>query len=216
MEKVVLKASKRDVIGKKVGALRRKGILPAVLYGHNLESTPIMLNAHETWLTLSGLTSSSLVTVDLDGKEYLALVRGEQRDCLQNYLLHLDFQAVSLTEKIRTKVGIELSGTAPVVKDFGAVMVEGLTELEVESLPQDLPERITVDISGLAAIGDSIHVRDVALPAKVEIFDDPEGMIVIAAAPKVEIVEEVVEEEAAPEAMAAGEKAEKVPETGEK
>jgi len=215
MEKVVLKARKRDVIGKKVGALRREGILPAVLYGHRIESTPIMLNAHETWLTLSNLTSSSLVTVDLDGKEYLALVRDEQRDCIQNHFLHLDFQAVSLTENIRTKVGIELTGTAPAVKDSNALILSGLTELEVECLPQDLPERIVVDISGLAEIGAAVHVRDVVLSGKVDILDDPEGMIAVAAAPKVEaIVEEAVEEEAVPEMGEAGKKEEEGPEEG--
>jgi len=215
MEKVVLKASKREVIGKKVGALRRAGKLPAVLYGHKVESTPIMLDAHQTWLTLSGLTSSSLVTVELDGKEYLALVRGEQRDCIKHHLLHLDFQAVSLTEKIRTSVGIELTGTAPAVKEFDAIIVEGLTELEVESLPQDLPERFVVDISGLAEIGDSIHVRDISIPDKVEVLDDLDGVIVSAIAPKVEVVEEVVEEEEVPEALEAVEKAEEVSGEGE-
>ena len=215
MDKVVLKASKREVIGKKVGALRRAGKLPAVLYGHSVDSTPIILDAHQTWLTLSGMTSSSLVTLELDGKEYLALVRGEQRDCIQNHLLHLDFQAVSLTEKIRTSVGIELTGTAPAVKEFDAIIVEGLTELEVESLPQDLPERFVVDISGLAEIGDSIHVRDINIPDKVEILDDLDGVIVSAIAPRVEIVEEVVEEEEVPEAMEAVEKAEEAGEGGE-
>jgi large subunit ribosomal protein L25 len=197
MERVVLKAGKREITGKKVGALRRAGKLPAVLYGHNIESTPIVLDAHQTWLTLSGLTSSSLVTVDLDGKEFLALVRSEQRDCIQNHLIHLDFQAVSLTEKIRTKVGIEITGTAPAVQEFNAIIVEGLTELEVESLPQNLPERIVVDISKLAAIGDSIHVRDLSVPSGVIILDEPDGLIVSATAPRAEVVEEAVEEGAA-------------------
>ena len=209
MEKVVLKASRRNVTGKKVGALRRAGKLPAVLYGHGIDSTPIVLDAHQTWLTLSSLTSSSLVTLDLDGKEYLTLVRDEQRDCIQQHRLHVDFQAVSLTEKIRTKVGIELSGTAPAVKDFDAVIITGLTELEVECLPRDLPERLVVDISGLAAIGDSIHVRDIVVAGKVEVLDDPDGLVVSATAPKVEVVEEVVEEEeAAPEAAEAAEEGE--------
>jgi large subunit ribosomal protein L25 len=206
MEKVVLKASKREVFGRKVGALRRAGKLPAVLYGHGVDSTPIMLDAHDTWLKLSGLTSSSLVTLDLDGKEYLALVRDEQRDCIKHHRIHLDFQAVSLTEKIRTKVGVELTGTAPAVKDFNAVILPGLTELEVECLPQDLPERLVVDISGLTAIGDNLHVRDIAVAGKVEVLEDPDGVIVSAAAPKVEIVEEAVEEEAAPEGAEVAEK----------
>jgi large subunit ribosomal protein L25 len=198
MQKVVLKANKRETIGKKVGALRRAGKLPAVLYGHQVESTPIMLDAHETALTLAHLTSSSLVTVNLDGTEYLSLVRAKQRDYLKNRLLHLDFQVVSMTEKIRAKVGIELTGTAPAVKDFQAVIVAGLNELEVECMPQDLPERIKVDISGMTEIGAGVHVRDLALPGQVEILDDPDEVIAVATATKEEEVVEAapVEEEA--------------------
>jgi large subunit ribosomal protein L25 len=210
IHKVVLKASKRDVIGKQVGALRRAGKLPAVLYGHHVESTPIMLDAHETSLTLSKLTSSSLVTVELDGKEYPSLVRQRQRDPLKNRLLHLDFQVISLTEKIRTTIGIELVGKAPAVKDFNAVIITGLTELEVECLPQDLPERISVDISGLAEIGAGIHVRDVVLSDKVEVLDGKDEMIAVATATKVEPVVEAapVEAEAEAEAEEAGPKEE--------
>lgn len=198
MEKVVLKASKRTVTGKQVGALRRAGKLPAVLYGHRIDATPIMLDAHETSLTLSRLTSSSLVTVSLDGKEYPTLVREKQRHPLKHHLLHLDFQVLSLTEKTHVKVGIELSGVAPAVKAYGAVLVTPLTELEVECLPQEMPERVVVDISGLTEPGDSIHVRDLKLPGQVEILTDPDEVIVSATAAR---VEEVVEA-AAPEEVA--------------
>jgi large subunit ribosomal protein L25 len=208
MEKVVLKATKRDVTGKKVGALRRQGKLPAVLYGRHIETTAIMLDAREGSQTLSHLTSSSLVTVDLDGKEYLAIVREKQRDFIKNCLVHLDFQVVSLTEKMHAKVGIELTGTAPAVKDFNALIHTGLSEIEVECMPQDLPERIVVDISGLAKIGDSVRVRDVVLSDKVEILGDPEEIIAVATATKKEEVIEAapVEEEAEPEVIERGKK----------
>jgi len=206
LEKVVLKASKRNVIGKQVGALRRAGKLPAVLYGHSIDSTPITLDAHETSLLLSRLTSSSLVTISLDGKEYPTLVRERQRHPVKSHLIHLDFQALSLTEKTYASVGIELTGTAPAVKNFDAVIVTGVTELEVEALPQDLPERVVVDISVLAEPGDSIHVRDIQLPGLVEILTNPDEVVVSATAAKVEEIpvpeEEAVEleaEAAAPE-----------------
>jgi len=206
MEKVVLKATKRDVVGKKVGALRRQGKLPAVLYGHRIETTPILLDAYEGSQTLSRLTSSSLLTIDLDGKQYLAQVREKQRDFIKNRLVHVDFQVVSLTEKMRTKVGIELIGTAPAVKDFSAMIHTGLSALEVECMPQDLPERIVVDISGLAEIGDSVRVRAVVLSDKVKILADPEEIIAVASATKEEQIIEAapvapVEEEAAPEVI---------------
>ena len=201
MEKIVLKATKRDVVGKKVGALRRQGKLPAVLYGHGIETTPILLDTYEGSQTLSHLTRSSLVTIDLDGKQYLAQIREKQRNIIKNRLMHVDFQIVSLTEKMRTKVGIELTGTAPAVKNFNAIIHTVLTALEVECMPQDLPKQIVVDISGLAELGDSVRVRDVVFPNKVKILVDPDEIIAIATAPKKELISEEapVAEEAAPE-----------------
>lgn len=204
MEKIVVKASKRTVTGKKVGALRRAGKLPAVLYGHHIETTPIMLDARTATQMLSHLTSSSLVTVDLEGKEFLALVREKQHDYLQNQLLHVDFNVVSLTEKMHAKVGIELVGVAPAVKEFDAVIALVLHEVEVECLPQDLPERFQADISGLAAIGDRVCVHDLALAGTMKILADPEEIIAVVSAP--------TKEAAAPEAPEGEEAA---PETGE-
>lgn len=208
MEKVALKATRREALGRKVGALRRAGKLPAVLYGHGVKSTPIMLDAHEATLRLSHLTSSSLVMVDLDGTEYPALVREKQKDYIKNRLLHLDFQVISMTEKITTKVGIELTGTAPAVKAFNAVIITVLNELEVECMPQDLPERVVLDISGLAEIGAGIHVRDVVISERVKILDDPAEMIVVATATREEkaVEEAPAEEEAAPEESESGRK----------
>ncbi len=210
MEKVVLKADKRNVIGKQVGALRRAGKLPAVLYGHSIDSTPILLDAHQTALTLSRLTSSSLVTVSLDGKEYPTLVREKQRHPIKRHLLHLDFQVLSLTEKTHVKVGIELQGTAPALKTYDSTLVHSLTELEVECLPQDMPERVVVDISGLAEPGDSIHVRDLNLPGTLEILSDPDEVIVSITAAKAEEAAEAVEEvPSEPELVKGGKKEEK-------
>ena len=208
MEKVVLKATRREALGRKVGALRRAGKLPAVLYGHGVKSTPIMLDAREATLRLSHLTSSSLVMVDLDGTVYPALVREKQKDYIKNRLLHLDFQVISMTEKITTKVGIELTGTAPAVKAFNAVIITVLNELEVECMPQDLPERVVLDISGLSEIGAGIHVRDVVISDRVKILDDPAEMIVVATATREEkaVEEAPAEEEAAPEESEPGRK----------
>jgi large subunit ribosomal protein L25 len=210
MERVVLQATKREVLGKKVGALRRAGKLPAVLYGHRIESTPIMLDAREATLRLSHLTTSSLIMIELEGTEYPALVREKQRDYIKNRLLHLDFQVISMTEKVTTKVGIELTGTAPAVKAFNAVIVTVLNELEIECMPQDLPARVVIDISGLAEIGAGIHVRDVVISDKVKILDDPGEMIIVASATREEkaaVVEEApTEEEAAAEGSESGQK----------
>jgi large subunit ribosomal protein L25 len=208
MEKVLLKADRRDVTSQKVNALRRQGKLPAVMYGHRIDSIPISLSAADALPKLATLTSSSTLTISLDGKEYPAMVREKQRDPIKKHLIHLDLQTISLTEKMRAKVGIELKGTALAVKAANAVILSSLTEFEVESLPHDLPERFVVDISGLAEIGDNIRVKDIVRGSGVEILNDPEEVVVTASAPTVEkFVEEAVTEEAEPEISAGKEKA---------
>lgn len=218
MENVVVKATHRTVIGKQVRALRRAGQLPGVLYGRHIEPAPISMDAREASRILSHLTSSSLVTIDLEGQEYPSLVRESQRNPIKRNLVHVDFQVVLLTEKLRTRVGIEVAGISPAVKDFNAVLVTSLDELEVECLPQHLPERIVVDISRLANVGDGIHVRDIILSENVKVLSDPEEMVVVVTASIVEEVEEVAaeaipgEEMAEPEMIEKGKKEEEVPE----
>jgi len=210
MEKALIQAEKRPVVGKQVRALRRDGKLPAVIYGYGINPISIVLDARSASKTLARATSSSLVTIELDGKQYPTLVREKQLDFIRNELIHVDFLAVSMTEKITASVGIQLEGAAPAVKDFNAIIVNNLTELEVECLPSDLPERFVVDISGLAEIGDGVYVKDVIAPANVEILSDPEEMIVVATAMAAEEVEEVVavEEGEEPEIIEKGKKEE--------
>jgi large subunit ribosomal protein L25 len=199
MERVTLKATKRDVTGKQVKALRRAGQLPAVIYGRHVEPVKIMMESHVSSLALAKLTSSSLIMIDVDGTEYPVLVREKQRNYIKNTLLHVDFLAVDLTENIRTQVRIEITGLSLAVKDFNAVLVNHLTRLEVECLPTNLPERIVVDLAALKQIGDAIHVRDIPTIENVRFMDDPDEMIVVATYAK--------EEEAAPVGAVAAEEA---------
>ena len=186
MEKVVLQATKRDVVGKQVKALRREGKLPAVIYGRHTDPINVNLDAHTAQIALAKLTASSLVTIDLDGTEHLALVREKQRDYIKNKLLHVDFLAVSLTEKLRTRVAIHFVGISLAVKDFNAVLVHNLEELEVECLPADLPERIDIDISAMKKPGEGIRVREVQVSDNVRLLADPDTMVVVATFAKVE------------------------------
>jgi large subunit ribosomal protein L25 len=186
MEKVVIKATKRDVIGKQVRALRRDGRLPAVIYGRRTEPISISLDAHSAALVLGRLTSSSLVTIDVDGTEYSALVREKQRDYIKNRLLHVGFLAVSLDEQIRARVRLNVTALSLAVKDFNAVLVHNIEALEVECLPTDLPVQIEVDISALARPGDGIRVKDLPVTDKVRILTDPETMVAVATFAKVE------------------------------
>lgn len=209
MDKVVIKAEHRNITGKKVGALRRQGKLPGVIYGRHVEPTPIVLNLRDASRTLAGLTASSLVSIDLDGTETATLVREKQRDFIRGTLLHVDFQAVSLTEKIRAKVAIELTGVSSAVKDFNGVVVNPLEALEVEAFPQDLPERFVVDISTLKVIGDAIYVRDIPVSENVEVLDEPEEVVVVITLTKEEEVPEAeVTAEEEPEVIERGKKEE--------
>lgn len=211
MEKEVISATRRTVTGKKVANLRREGKLPGVLYGRHMQATPITMDLKETSRILAGLTSSSLISVNIDGTIYRALVREKQYNFILRSLTHVDFQAVSETEKIRAKVAVELTGTSPAVKDFDGLLVTGLEELDVESLPKDLPERFVVDVSALKSIGDSIYVRDIVVPAGVEIFDDGDELIVVVThAGAEEEITEGVSELAEPEVIERGKKEEDI------
>ncbi len=220
MEEVILKANHRTVLGKQVKAIRREGKLPAVIYGHHIEPISIVLDLKETSHNLMGLAPSALVTVDVDGTQHRALVKEKQRNKISGMLLHVDFLAVSMTEKLRAQVYIEITGVAPAIKDFDGVLVTGMSEVEVECLPQDLPERLTADISGLAKIGDGIYVRDLVVPEGVRILEEPETMVALITA-QAAVEEEVVPvaEEAEvteePEVIERGKKEEEGEEEGE-
>jgi large subunit ribosomal protein L25 len=192
MEKFVLKATKRSVTGKQVKALRRAGELPAVIYGRHVEPLSISLDAHSTELVFAKLTSSTLVTIDVEGQEFAALVREKQRNFIKGNLTHIDFLALDLTEKIRTKVRLTFVGVSSAVKDFSAVLVHRMEAIEVECLPADLPERITVDISSIKEIGNKIHVSDISFPENVTVLDDADDIVIIASVAKEEAAEEVV------------------------
>ena len=208
MEKVILKATRRSVTGKHVKNLRRQGRLPAVMYGHKFEPIAISLDAHSSQLVIPGLSSSAIVTVDVDGEQFTAIVREKQRDYIKNTLLHVDFLVVSLTEKLHAAVQIEVQGTSPAVKDFNAVIMHSLTSIEVEALPNDLPERIVVDISKLTAIGDTILVRDLNISDKVNVLTAADEIVVVATGAAAEEVEPAVAEGEEPEVIERGKKEE--------
>lgn len=195
MEEIVLKASRRSVIGKQVKALRRSGQLPAVLYGRHVDSIPISLDMKEASRALDKISSSALIVIAVDGQRHYALVRERQRNPILGSFRHIDFQAVSLTEKVRANVSIRLVGESPAVENYFGIVVTNMEQLEVESLPRALPEWIEVDVSSLVEIGDAIYVRDLVLAKGVEVLEDPDAIIVIITAPVAEeiVTEEVVE-----------------------
>lgn len=193
MEEIIIKAQPRDVTGKQVRALRRAGRLPAVIYGRHIQPVAISLDTKEASRLLPGLSRSSLLIVDVDGAKHTTLVREKQRHPVTDDLLHVDFNAVSMSERLRAMVAIVHHGEAPAIKNFDGILVTGAEEVEVECLPADLPENIIIDLSALERIGDAIYVRDIVLSERVNILTPVDEMVVLITAPAIEVVEEVVE-----------------------
>lgn len=192
MEKFVIEAEKREIIGKKVKALRRDGKLPAVIYGHEIEPLPITLQTKQVTQILREIGANTLVTIKVGKEEFLALVRDIQREVILRDLLHMDFQAVSLEEKITSTVPIITVGDAPVIEDYEATLVSGLLELQIEAKAKDLPDTISIDISTLMEIGDNILVKDIEISGDVTVLDDPDEVVITATA---QILMDEIEEE---------------------
>jgi large subunit ribosomal protein L25 len=178
-KEIVLKASKRELIGKKVKTVRNEGKLPAVIYGKKMDSTPILLDLHDASKAISNITPSTIVDLDIDGKVSMSLVREIQRDFILGTFRHVDFQAVSEDEIVRANVQVVIIGVAPAVKNYNGVLVQSLTTIEVESLPKDLPEKFVVDISVLKNLGDSFSVGKMEIADGVRVLTDPRASIVL-------------------------------------
>ncbi|NIS79431.1 MAG: 50S ribosomal protein L25 [Anaerolineales bacterium] len=191
MSEVVLNAKKRTMTGSQVKQLRRQGILPAVLYGVGVESTPLELDEREATRTLATVGASTLVTLKVGKDTHQVLVRELQRDFIRQNILHVDFLKVAMDVTIRTEVPIDLIGESGAVKEYGGLLVSGLNVIEVEALPGNLPDRIEVDIAALAEMDDVITVADLDVGEEVEILTSPEEVL----ASIVYQVEEVLEEE---------------------
>lgn len=204
-----LEVRPRTVLGKKVGAIRREGRLPGVIFGGHADSTPvetdttIFQKGYRRWgqTTLLSLTG-------LDGGEVPVLVHDVSREPRTGSLLHVDFARVSLTEKTHAEVPLHFIGESPAVRTHGGVMVHTLSEVRIEAFPQDIPHQIDVDLSKIEQIEDTIYVRDLVVDAsKIEILNDGEQVIAKAVAPRAE--EEVKPAAVAAEgAVAEGEEAE--------
>lgn len=176
---IVLKASKRELIGKKVKTVRNDGKLPAVIYGKHMESTPILLDLHDATKALNNITPSTIVDLDIDGKTSMSLVREIQRDFILGTYKHVDFQAISENERVRANVQVVIVGIAPAVKNFSGVLVQSLTTIAVEALPKDLPDKFVVDIAVLKNLGDSFSVANLKVGDSVKVLTDSRASIVL-------------------------------------
>lgn len=199
MQFMELKVEVRQGLGKEVAKkIRRRGLIPAIVYGRGRESLPLVVNPVEL-LKAMEVGENVIIRLSLggDGGTRTVIVKELQRHPVRGNLLHADFQEISMEQKITVAVPIHLVGEAIGVKAKGGIVDQRLRELEVECLPMAIPERIEVDISTLD-IGDSLHVRDLAVGGEIKVVEDPDRTVVSVVAPEVEVVEEVVEVAAPP------------------
>jgi len=199
-KQVKLAAERRDAIGRAaVRKLKARGVVPAVVYGGKEKPEPLQVLRRDVSVMLSHAAGENiLVELEIAGEKTTraAMVQEVQHSPVGGDVLHIDFHAVSMDEKIEADVPLEPFGTANGVKNFGGLLEQSLRALTVSCLPRDLPDKITVDVSNLN-IGDSIHVRDIKLPNGVAAKVQPELTVFSVLAPTVE------EEPVVPEAEAA-------------
>lgn len=196
MSEIKLAAEVRNSFGKGAArSIRRENKVPAVVYGHGTEPVHVTLPGHELLLALR--TPNVLLSLDIDGKNELAIPKAVQRDAIKGYLVHVDLLLVRRGEKVTVEVAVETEGDlAP-----GSFLVENvLNTLSVEAEATHIPTSVTVSIEGLEA-GASIHAKDVALPKGTTLATDPEAVVIqILAAQAEEPAAEGAEGDASAEA----------------
>ncbi|MFH1380997.1 MAG: 50S ribosomal protein L25 [Candidatus Omnitrophota bacterium] len=223
MEKVILDAEIREEKGKgKVKLLRRSDVIPAVVYKGGKEAVSIKVDKKALYQTLhTGAGENVLITLMIKGdkkaKEKTCIIKEVQRDPVKEDIIHVDFNEISLTEKIKVKVPVHPHGEAVGVKTEGGVLDHPLWEIEIECLPTQIPSKISVEVSSMK-IGDTVFVKDLIIPEGITVLTDPELTVLSVVPPaKEEAVEEAAGEEGAePEVIAKGKKEEEeIPEAGE-
>lgn len=208
MEGLTLTATTRDILGKKTRFMRRQGMTPTHLFGHDLKSLALQCHTAELQniLAQAGTTTLLNLKIDSEKRPRKVLVREVQKDVFGRQLLHVDFYQVKLTEKIKADIPIILFGEAPALKLKGRFLMQTLDSLSIECLPDKLPPEIRVDLSPLEEVEQAIHVRDLELDKDITVANDPNQLIVKVSEKVVaEIEEEVVEVEEEEEGVAPAE-----------
>jgi large subunit ribosomal protein L25 len=204
MENFTLNSELRDNAGKgSARKFRAQGRVPAVLYGHKESVMSLTIDEAEMRAILHAHPDSAIVDLTVAGGDKVnALVREVQRHPASGKLLHVDFQRISLDEKVRVDVEVTLLGEPVGVKEQGGMIEHGTRSMTVLCLPREIPSSITVEVGELK-IGDAIRVKDVVERyPELEFVDDPESTLATVVPPRVEVKEaeeEEVEEGAEPE-----------------
>ena len=205
MDDLTLKASTREVVGKRTRFLRRQGITPIHLFGHKIKSLTLECDTEELIrvATKAGTTTILNLEVDSEKRPRKVLIREVQMDAFGRELLHVDFYQVKKTEKMTADIPIILVGEAPAVKSKENMVEQLLTHLGVSCLPDKIPPQIEVDISNLEEAGQAIHVSDISLDPEITVTTDAEQPVVKIS--RVRAAAALEAEEAAEEAAEAAE-----------
>lgn len=186
-KQIKLAAQMRTALGRTaVKKIKQQGLVPAVVYGAKQDAESVQLSAREIATVLSRSTGEH-VLVELEiagGKNRLAIIQEVQHDPVKRNILHVDFHAVSADETIHAQIPLQTTGEAFGVKNYGGLLEVPLHQLEIECLPKDLPEIITIDITEMN-LGDAVHVRDIKLPSGVVTHVDADLIAVRVSAPLV-------------------------------
>ncbi|OGL73808.1 hypothetical protein A3F28_01700 [Candidatus Uhrbacteria bacterium RIFCSPHIGHO2_12_FULL_57_11] len=182
-----LAATSRKITGKAVGTLRRSGRVPAVVYGGGNAVRNLEVEAVAFGKIYAAAGESSLVDLAVDaGAPTKALIQDVQHDPVTGKVIHADFRAVKMTEKLKAEVPVVFVGESPAVKESGGVLVKSLGSIEVECLPGDLVHEIEVPLVSLKQFGDLTRLRDLTPPPGIVFVNDPETVVVSVAAPRSE------------------------------
>lgn len=215
MKREKLAAEKRTIVGKRVKHLRREGILPANMFGKGIKSTSLQLPLKDFQHVYNIVHETGLVDLTVDGETHPVLIQNIHIQPITHTPLHADFFKVNLKEKVKATIPIVPVGEAKAVVDKIGVLLQPLSEVEVEALPADLPEHIEVNIENLANIDDSIALGDLKAPAGVELLAEPTEMVFRIAELVSEEAEELAAEEEAAAEAAESEAGETEPSEGE-
>lgn len=178
MKRQKLTVEKRTIFGKKLKKLRKENILPANIYGKNIKSLAVQLPYKDFEKIYKEAGETGLVDIEVDGELKPSLIHNVQKDHLHNLILHADFYQVDLKTKVKTMVPIVIIGEAKAVSDKLGLLLQPLSQIEVEALPEDLPEKIEVNVERLAAVNAQIIVSEIKAPQGVTILTDPSQVAV--------------------------------------
>ena len=197
MERIELRAETRTARGKKVKGLREANLIPAVVYGPDLDSLSVQIAERSLFRVLQDAGSTALIYLFVDdaSEPHVVLAREIQRDILSGRTMHVDFYEVRLTETVRTMPRLEFVGESPAVKAGFGVLIHSMTSVEVECLPTELISSIEVDVSVLETLDDNILVSDLPVPDSVTIIADPGDVVASVVPTRVAEVEEEEEVE---------------------